>query len=222
MQSSIILFPLTLFFTAPKVRNFEANECISDALIKEYRPFQLWSAHLSSIVSRQRYDNVLIAGVNGDKSLQQLEFCVVTDDKECSTEIPSSCISGNTPYRFRVNGPLQGYLHIEGPFLQIIEDFEAASTLELQKNDPYGLRVVQVISGGVSKALTVFQAGRPLMLDRPKTGTPQLFELLPPNNIKEVNGKKCPLYNIFATNSFSEIVFDWHIYVSSCFFFLGK
>ncbi|KAF9213575.1 hypothetical protein BGZ59_005155 [Podila verticillata] len=200
------------------LRNFETNECISEALIKEYHPFQLWSGHLSSIVSRQLDDNVLVAGINGDKTLQQLEFCVVTDDKECSTEVSSSCISGNTPYRFRVNGPLQGYLHIEGPFLRIVNEFEAASSLEFQKNEPYGLRVVHVNSGGVSKALTVFQAGHPLVLDYPKSGTRQLFELLPPNNIKRVNApvsNKCvPEVGIKEYQPFQLLSFSLDSFVS--------
>ncbi|KAI9239348.1 MAG: hypothetical protein BYD32DRAFT_411580 [Podila humilis] len=159
--------------------NLEASECIT--VIKEYHPFQLWSTHLSSFVSRELDDNVLVGGIDGDKNLRQLEFCVVTDDRECSTDIPSSCISENIPYRFRVNGPVQGYLQIEGPFLRIIEDFDAASGLELQKSDGNGLHVVHM-SSGVSKALTVFQPGRPLVLDHPKTSnTRQVFELLQPN-----------------------------------------
>ncbi|KAF9375330.1 hypothetical protein CPC16_000784 [Podila verticillata] len=200
------------------LRNFETNECISEALIKEYHSFQLWSGHLSSIVSRQFDDNVLVAGINGDKTLQQLEFCVVTDDKECSTEVSSSCISGNTPYRFRMNGPLQGYLHIEGPFLRIVKEFEAASSLEFQKNEPYGLRVVHVNGGGVSKALTVFQAGHPLVLDYPKSGTRQLFELLPPNNIKRVNApvsNKCvPEVGIKEYQPFQLLSFSLDSFVS--------
>lgn len=180
-----ILSTDSFFLSHLKVRdNIEGSECLT--AIKEYHPFRFWSTHLSSFVSREFDDNVLIGGIDGDKNLQQLEFCVVTDDRECSTEIPSSCISENTPYRFRVNGPLQGYLHIEGPFLRIIEDFDAASSLELQKNDGNGLRVVRM-SSGVSKVLTAFQPGRPLVLDRPKiSDTRQVFELIQPNNI----GKK--------------------------------
>ncbi|KAF9308706.1 hypothetical protein BG003_010713, partial [Podila horticola] len=171
------------------------NECIPDTSIKEYHPFQLWSSLVSSFVSRELSDNVLVAGIDGDKSLQQLEFCVVTADQECSTEIQSSCIAENIQYRFRVNGPLEGYLHIEGPFLRIVEGFDEASSLTLQKTTGKGLRVVHPTSNSF-KALTVFHAGGPLLLDRLRTNDArQEFEILQPNNIGKkavsLNSDKC-------------------------------
>ncbi|KAG0040008.1 hypothetical protein BGZ82_005820, partial [Podila clonocystis] len=58
------------------------SRCLPEASIKEYRSFRLLSLELDTFVSRKIDGTRLVGGVTGDKNLQQLEFCVVSEDIE--------------------------------------------------------------------------------------------------------------------------------------------
>ncbi|KAF9199635.1 hypothetical protein BGZ59_003845, partial [Podila verticillata] len=75
--------------------------CVPESFIKEYRPFILTSYKLESPVSRELDDNLLVGGVDGDKSFQQLEFCFASTEYGCSSTVQSSCINPLVEYRLR-------------------------------------------------------------------------------------------------------------------------
>lgn len=157
------------------------NRCIPETLVKEYQAFELKSFALKSLVSREPSNNLLVGGLRGNKNLQQLQFCIVSTDLECNPPFPTDCIRENVEYRFRVNGPIKGYLHVDGRVIRIVDDFHAASGLNLYKEAGWGLRISHIIQGGSLSVFATTQPGSPIVLDRPEMNNPnQWFELLRP------------------------------------------
>ncbi|KAG0030230.1 hypothetical protein BGZ81_002938 [Podila clonocystis] len=157
----------------------DQQHCVPEVFIKEYRPFVLVSSKLESRVSRELDDNLLVGGVDGDKSFQQLEFCFASTEYGCSSSVQSSCIYSNVDYRIRVHSPIEGYLRIkDGIFLEIVEDFEAASVLGLYKWVGWGLRIAHKDQDGVRTVLAVGKPGAPVVMELPESNAArQWFEL---------------------------------------------
>lgn len=163
--------------------------CIRETNVKEYQLFELQSNALKSIVSRQLTDNMLVGGVPGSKNLQQLQFCVVTSDTECSPSFTSDCIRRDKDYRFRVGGPIQGYLHIEGSVIRIVRDYYQASVLTLYGEAGWGLRVEQVHCGGTRSVFATTQPGAPIRLEHPQSNNAnQWFKFL---EVNDFNNFEC-------------------------------
>ncbi|KAG0331388.1 hypothetical protein BG000_010961 [Podila horticola] len=176
-------------FDEAPIENFDSNDiefpcperqrCVPEVFIKEYRPFVLVSYKLESRVSRELDDNILVGGVDGDKSFQQLEFCFASTEYGCSSTVQSSCIYPNVEYRMRVHAPIEGYLRIkDGVFLEIVEDFEEGSVLGLYKEIGWGLRIAHKGQDGVRTVLSVDEPGRPAVMELPESNAArQWFEL---------------------------------------------
>ncbi|KAF9378781.1 hypothetical protein CPB97_009325 [Podila verticillata] len=197
----------------------EANRCVPETLVKEYQAFELESFALKSLVSRQLSDNLLVGGLRGNKNLQQLQFCIVSTDRECNPTFPTDCIRENVEYRFRVNGPLKGYLHIDGHVIRIVEDFHAASGLNLYKEAGWGLRISHFNRDGIRSVFTTTQPGSPIILERPEMNNRnQWFDLLPPYQINEVESlgpNRCiPEVQVKEYQSFQLESFALHSMVS--------
>ncbi|KAF9961659.1 hypothetical protein BGZ70_008232, partial [Mortierella alpina] len=141
------------------------NQCVPETSIKEYRPFTLLSSKLDTFVSRPFNFPFLVGGVTGSKAFQQLEFCIVSTEHECSKTIDSNCIFENVEYRFRVNGPVEGYLKIDGDLLRVVSSFEEASGLNLYKKAGWGLRVAHV-RGDFMTVLATNGAGAVLNMEK--------------------------------------------------------
>ncbi|KAF9379581.1 hypothetical protein CPC16_010692 [Podila verticillata] len=166
---------------------YEGNRCIPETLVKEYQAFELESFALRSLVSRELSSNLLVGGLRGNKNLQQLQFCIVSTDRECNPTFPTDCIRENVEYRFRVNGPMKGYLHIDGHVIRIVEDFHAASGLNLYKEAGWGLRISHFNRDGSRSVFATTQPGSPIILEHPEMNNPnQWFGLLPPYEMNEV------------------------------------
>jgi len=113
--------------------------------LKEYNPFNLKSYNLKSLVSKEIDDSVIVGGVDGDKDFQQLELCIVSSEYGCNTTIPSGCIYENVEYKFKVNSPVQGYLRVVDNKVDIVDNFQEASGLNLYRGEPnWYLRVPTV------------------------------------------------------------------------------
>ncbi|KAF9278005.1 hypothetical protein BGZ74_003206, partial [Mortierella antarctica] len=76
--------------------------CLPQTDIKEYQSFELLSHELDTYVSKKFGSTRLVGGVNGDKNLQKLEFCIVSSDHHCDPIFPTNCVLENVDYRFRV------------------------------------------------------------------------------------------------------------------------
>ena len=163
---------------------FDDNQCVPEVDIREYHPFQLKSSNLDSFLSKHIKSNLLVGGFkNGDKNFEQLEFCIVSSDYECSTKIPSSCIYQNVEYRFRVNGPVQGYLSIEDEQLRIVPDFEDASGLNLYKEEGWGLRIAHLNKDGSRSVFETTSPGRAVILTEFETdNSRQWFQIIESNS----------------------------------------
>ena len=121
--------PATFFFLA-----LTDNQCAPETSICDYCPFQLKRSNLNSVLSKHIKSDLLVSGFpNGNKTFEQLEFCIVSSDYGCSTTIQSTCVYQNVEYRFRVNGPVQGYLRIENEQVRIVPDFDDVSSLNMYK-----------------------------------------------------------------------------------------
>ncbi|KAG0331391.1 hypothetical protein BG000_010964 [Podila horticola] len=195
------------------------NKCIPETNIKEYQLFELESYALKSLVSRQLTDNLLVGGVQGNKNLQQLQFCIVSTDGECSPPFPTDCIRQNVEYRFRVHGPMQGYLHIDGSFVRIVKDFHQATGLNLYKETGWGLRISHQNYGGSRSVFATTQPGAPIRLEHPQMNNQnQWFELLEVYSLNEVESfesNKCiPETDIKEYQSFKLKSNDLGSYVS--------
>ncbi|KAG0029390.1 hypothetical protein BGZ82_007977 [Podila clonocystis] len=164
------------------------GKCLPDANTKEYQPFLLFSAGLNSIVSMKADSSSIVGGIDGDKSLQQLQFCLVTTDDECTTAVDTDCIHESLDYQFRVYGPVKGYLRVVGSFLRIVENFKDASGFQLEVADDQVVRVVHRTSEGYLYDVSASKPGRPIVLEIPKqVEVNHMFEFVNPNEEIEKN-----------------------------------
>ncbi|KAF9213573.1 hypothetical protein BGZ59_005153 [Podila verticillata] len=159
-------------------------KCLPDTQIKEYHPFQLFSYHLDTYVSKKIGTNLLVGGINGDKTFQQLQLCAVSlDDEECTTAVPTSCIYQGVSYLIRVLQPSQGYLRTSGGRVDIVKHGVDASYFRLSRDDDdWGLRIAPVREyEGQDSVLTTTKAGGPISLTRrKKSDVSQFFDLEKP------------------------------------------
>ncbi|KAG0029394.1 hypothetical protein BGZ82_007981 [Podila clonocystis] len=143
------------------------NKCLPSGSVKEYQTFQLKSWNLQSIVSKERDDNILVAGIPGNKMFQELELCVVSTDGECNPPYPTNCIYENVEYRFRVNGPTEGYLRVSDNFVEIVDEFSRASPLNLQMiAEVAALRVGYKDHHNVVQVFSAPRAGHPIVVEK--------------------------------------------------------
>jgi len=162
---------------------FDDDECVPEISLREYQPFLLKSSLLNTIVSKEFDTNLVVGGINGDKDLKQLELCLASTERECSSMVHSDCIYQNQEYRFRVNAPVRGYLRLVNGEVEIVEDFNDASGLSLFKEAGWPLR----ISGrrekdGKRVVLAASERGGPITVERPKTDAiRQWFEIIEAN-----------------------------------------
>ncbi|KAF8924759.1 hypothetical protein BGZ47_003717 [Haplosporangium gracile] len=160
----------------------EPNQCIPETTILEYQSFLLQSSNLNTIVSRYVDDDLLVGGINGNKELEQLEMCIVSTDAPCNPPYPTHCIYQNVEYRFRIESPIQGYLQVQGDLVTIVPDFNAASPLNLYKEEGWGLRIAQNQPDGSRLVFVTQGQGNPITLERPvMNASRQWFTLIPSN-----------------------------------------
>ncbi|KAG0013503.1 hypothetical protein BGZ81_000994 [Podila clonocystis] len=166
---------------------FDAK-CLPHTSITEYQKFQLWSRELQTYVSKKLHGDRVVGGVNGDKNLQQLEFCVVLTDSDCEPILPANCILQDVDYRFRVSGPANGYLQVVGHYVQIVDTFEEASPLSLS-DDGLGLRIFNFDDDGERNVLATSkynEKGQPVVLEYPQRKRQrQRFDIVEPYEANE-------------------------------------
>ncbi|KAF9947050.1 hypothetical protein BGZ72_010905 [Mortierella alpina] len=141
--------------------------CISNTIgIEEYKSFRLLSQELGTLVYR-KLGSILVGGVEGDISLESLEFCVVSSDHHCDPFFPTNCALENVDYRFRVRGFPKRYLQVDGQYVRLVNDFEKASSLSLSNEDGLGVRIVHKIEGGEKKvfAIKTDEVSQPIVLE---------------------------------------------------------
>ncbi|KAG0093059.1 hypothetical protein BGZ93_009889 [Podila epicladia] len=189
------------------------GQCLPNTDIKEYQPFLLFSSGLNSIVSKRAGSSSIVGGIYGDKSLQQLQFCLVTTDGECTTTMTTDCIHESLDYSFRLYGPVKGYLRVVGPFLRIVENFKEASGFQLEVAGDEVVRVVHRNKEGVLYDLSALKPGRPIVLEIPdQIQVQHLFGLVNPNdefqeNVQSFESNKCiPEVDIKEYQSFNKKV----------------
>ncbi|KAF9271744.1 hypothetical protein BGZ88_005675 [Linnemannia elongata] len=158
------------------------NECIPETTILEYQSFLLKSSNLNTIVSRYVDDDLLVGGINGNKNFEQLEMCIVSTDAPCNPPYPTNCIYQNVEYRFRIQSPIQGYLQVQGDVVSIVPDYQAASPLNLYKEEGWGLRIAQIQPDGSRLVFATQGQGNPITLEEQVTNASrQWFSLIPSN-----------------------------------------
>ncbi|KAG0093056.1 hypothetical protein BGZ93_009886 [Podila epicladia] len=142
------------------------NRCIPGVSVKEYQTFQLKSWNLQSMVSKELGDDILVGGVRGNKNFQELELCVVSSDAECNPPYETHCIYENVEYRFKVNGPIPGFLRVVGDFVEIVPNFNEASGLNMQKiAEVSALRVGYKDRSGDIQVFSAPRAGQPIIVE---------------------------------------------------------
>ncbi|KAI9235211.1 MAG: hypothetical protein BYD32DRAFT_438510 [Podila humilis] len=140
------------------------NKCLSS--VKEYQTFEISSWNLNSIVSKGRDDDIVVAGIPGNKMFQELELCVVSTDAECNPPYDTNCIYENVEYRFRVNGPVKGYLRVVGNEVMIVPHFSQASGLNLQHiSSSAALRIGYKDRTGMTLVFSSVRAGQPIVIE---------------------------------------------------------
>ncbi|KAF9215477.1 hypothetical protein BGZ59_001297 [Podila verticillata] len=142
------------------------NQCVVSGSILEYQTFQVKSYNLNSLMSKESDDETVVAGIPGNKMFQELEFCVVSTDAECNPAYPTACIYENVEYRFRVNGPVKGYLRVVGADVTIVPDFSDASGLNLQMiTSTAALRIGYKDDYGSTQVFSSPTAGYPIIVE---------------------------------------------------------
>ncbi|KAF9370499.1 hypothetical protein CPC16_003665, partial [Podila verticillata] len=94
-------------------------------------------------------------------------FCVVSTDAECNPPHPTNCIYKNVEYRFRVSGPVKGYLRVVGNEVKIVPDFLQASGLNLHNPPSSALRVGYKDHTGMTLVFSIPRAGHPIVIEEP-------------------------------------------------------
>ncbi|KAF9944915.1 hypothetical protein BGZ70_004224, partial [Mortierella alpina] len=179
--------PLTSHFSF-----LEPNQCIPETKVLEYHPFYLRSTLLRSLVSKKVDANLLVGGITGEKTLDELEMCIVSTDLGCDKTIRSNCIYQNVNYRFRVNSPVKGYLKVVHGAVEIVRNFDEASELNLFKKEGWGLRVAQGHDDETRVVFSTTGGGRPLTLESPVTNkASQWFEIVDPTRRAPSTPNKC-------------------------------
>ncbi|KAF9986700.1 hypothetical protein BGZ75_001503, partial [Mortierella antarctica] len=163
----------------------EPNKCIPETKVLEYHPFYLKNIKLNSLVSKKPAYNLLVGGIKGEKSLDELELCIVSTDFGCSKTIPSNCIFQNVQYRFRVNSPVKGYLKVVNGAVEIVDRFQDASELNLYKEAGWGLRVAQGHNDENRRVFSTTAGGHPLILEKPIANkASQWFEIVASDDVR--------------------------------------
>jgi len=158
----------------------ELDRCVPGTTLKEYHPFYLESVDLESLVSKKTDSQVLVGGIRGNKNFERLELCIVSSTYECDPYIPSKCILDDKEYRFRVNGPLRGYLKVGEDDIEIVDNFDDASGLSLRREERgRGFRVVHTEEDGLHVVFTTHGGGHRITVEEPFKNDPrQWFEIL--------------------------------------------
>ncbi|KAF9305921.1 hypothetical protein BG003_001181, partial [Podila horticola] len=156
-------------------------QCISNTTgIKEYKSFQLLSRELGTYVSKKLDGSQLVGGVEGDKSLEKLEFCAVSSDHHCDPFFSTNCVLENVDYRFRLKGSPKRYLRVDGQYVQFVTTFEEASSLNLSNEDGLGVYIAHKYDGGEKKvfAIKTDEKSQPIVLEYlQKKGDHQRFDI---------------------------------------------
>lgn len=159
------LFPFNTFLFTAEYRG--DNQCLPGGL-KEYQTFNVMSYNLRSIISKELEGDIVVAGIPENKMFQELEFCIVSTDAECNPPYPTHCIYDNVEYRFRVNGPIKGYLRVVGNDVIIVPDFLDASGLNLQMiSSTAALRIGYKDYSGKTQVFSTPRAGYPIVVEEP-------------------------------------------------------
>ncbi|KAG0337163.1 hypothetical protein BG000_005733 [Podila horticola] len=103
------------------------------------------------------------------KMFQELELCVVSTDAECNPPYPTNCIYKNVDYRFRVNGPIKGYLRVV--------DNEASDLSLIHIPSEGHLRIGHRFRTGELQAFSARRAGHPIDIETALPEVSQLMEL---------------------------------------------
>ncbi|KAF9359500.1 hypothetical protein BGX34_008324 [Mortierella sp. NVP85] len=164
----------------PDFKAEELERCVPGTTLKEYHPFYLESVDLESLVSKKTDSQVLVGGIRGNKNFERLELCIVSSTYECDPYIPSKCILHGKEYRFRVNGPLRGYLKIGEDDIEIVDSFDDASGLSLHREGRgHGFRVAHTKEDGSHVVFTTHGGGRRITAEEPFKNDPrQWFKIL--------------------------------------------
>lgn len=170
---------LLLFWVSAHARTFDDYECIPDINIKEYESFKLKNIFLDTFVSKIDHDNMLVGDNPGDSAFHELEFCIVSSDGQCNPGFRTKCIYEGGEYRFKVNGPVKGYLQADDDVVTIQPRFEDASALSLSKGEDGGLRIFQRSSRDELLALSSLEPIAAYIWEQPEVNeSRQWFELM--------------------------------------------
>ncbi|KAF9213574.1 hypothetical protein BGZ59_005154 [Podila verticillata] len=151
-------------FTKFDLTTAQHQVCLPETSIKEYETFRIQSYALGSFLSMELEYNVVVGGINGNKYFHPLDICIVSTGTECNPTFPTNCIYENKEYRFRVDGPVMGYLRLHDGLVRIVPEFENATGLKIDTEAGWGLRIVGQSRGGSRSALATRTRGEPLTL----------------------------------------------------------
>lgn len=138
------------------------DACIKND-IKEQEPFRLWNQVLEAFVSTPEDMGALIGGDKGNKVYQPLKFCISVEGSECVTYPNAPCIRKNIEYFLRVEGLVEGYLHVEG-FHQRIVNHRHEATRVYFDDSAAGITIGHQETGVMEYFLTTSHPGKPLYL----------------------------------------------------------
>ncbi|KAF9318681.1 hypothetical protein BG003_010794, partial [Podila horticola] len=164
------------------------KKCLPDTHVKVYQPFIVENYEFDSLISTVKGNNLLRAGVEGNKDFHKLEFSV----SPFFGEATGDCLQEDFDYRFKVHGQISGFVRIENGFLAIVRDYEEASPLYFHKSAGQGLRIGHMTPKG-PLVVAANEPGMPLVFQLPQSGNKrQVFDLIPSNgDYKEQSLKKC-------------------------------
>ncbi|KAF9948979.1 hypothetical protein BGZ70_001984, partial [Mortierella alpina] len=155
--------------------------CVSNTTdIKEYKSFHLLSHVLGTYVSKKLDGSHLVGGVEGDNSLETLEFCAVSSDHHCDPFFTTSCVLENVDYHFRLKNSLKQYLQVDGQYVRIVDAFEEASSLRLSNDDGLGVRITHKNEGGEKEVFAINDddESKPIVLEHlQEKGDHQRFDI---------------------------------------------
>ena len=122
-------------------------------------------------------DPVVVGGDKFNPQLEPLKF-VVGSYEEDDLKAPGDCIQEDFEYKFQVIEPVQGFLHLDGDTLFIVEREEEATPMYFHKSMYQGVRITRKTPMGPLAIATTYP-GQPTTLEKPQSKNErQVFDLL--------------------------------------------
>ncbi|KAF9380563.1 hypothetical protein CPB97_008261 [Podila verticillata] len=155
----------------------EPRKCLPDNYVREFQPFLVKNHAFNGFLSMSKRSPFVVAGEKNNQYLEPLKFVVGSYDED-DLKAPGDCIQEDFEYKFQVIEPMNGFLHLLGDQIVIVEHEEEATPLYFHKSASQGVRIARKTPNGPLAVATMYP-GDPTTMEKPESKNErQVFDLL--------------------------------------------